>query len=604
MNPTSAQGTRGLAYSTDGRSVFSVSGDSDQNGVLQRWNLQTRQATLLAKLPATPVQLTLASDGGRICVALEQSAMVFAADSGELVYDWAFPGVRVVRLRPLEDDGLFVACTRDGRVHVLAPELPQDVFTMKVEGQNVFDALPVGKRLITCSQKGAKAAAVWDVSVRSPIVYPVVAERLPQEARGNHQWTDASGLFQLTASLQEATAGEVLLLPAEGGAPLRIARSKLSSDDRRLLADWVANAAAPVDRGVEGSDPSAGDAPPTSNKATETASTPTREHEEADEGDLKYWPLGEDYEMAPLSPVSAGAGRVQLGAPNRWRIRDATATADGWVWLATSEGLAMIRGNQATAVRGPRFSDDSVLAVCPHPAGGVAVSLAARGVVRLAADPQAEVEELGFPASAPDADVAAAAPTLLTMDALQRLWAAGGFPGAAWLAPDGWRLHQPKAGSLQPKALWLQAHDDGVLAWLEGGAGLYEADAKGMDRVKWPYHNGVTCVGLHGDGKLAVFTIQDPTQTGFVMMKSRFAAVVQKQLSPNVRVLSAAPDAKGGVWVGSDQGLGRWENNRFEFWNQPFRGEPLDWMRPLAAGSILVGSSALGRYYVVRSKQS
>ena len=585
--------------------MFSVS-DDDQGGVLQKWSLQTRQAAVLAELPATPVQLTLTADGDRICLALEQSATVLAADTGDTVCEWSFPGVRVVRLRPMAEQDLFVACTRDGRVHVLASGRPEPIFTMKVEGQNVFDALSAGRRLLTCSQKGGQATSVWNVSIRSPVVYPVLAQQLPQKGRASRQWTDASGLFQIDAAVREVTAGEVLLQPAEGGEPLRITRSQLSRDDQGLLADWVANA----EQKLDGGDPDANPLPGQDPNAPANVSDPTTagahaalDAEAADESGLQYWPLGADYEMAPLS-LSASRTPPILGEQNRWRLMDAAATSDGWVWLATSQGLFMIRRHQATVVRGPRFPEESVLAVCPHPAGGVAVSLAARGVVRVEPDPQAEVQGLGFPAPDPAEAANSMAPTLLALDGAQRLWAAGGFPGAAWLAADGWRLQQPKAGALQPKALWLQPHEDGVLAWLEGGAGLYEGDARGLVRVKWPYPGGVICMGLHGDGQLAAFTIQDQTNTGFALMKSkRFVAVGQQQLNPSVRVLAAAPDARGGIWVGSDQGLGRWKNNRFEFWNEPFRGEAIDWMRPLLADSILVGGSATGRYYVVRPKQ-
>ncbi|MGY4516129.1 ligand-binding sensor domain-containing diguanylate cyclase [Lysobacter sp. HA18] len=254
-------------------------------------------------------------------------------------------------------------------------------------------------------------------------------------------------------------------------------------------------------------------------------------------------------------------------------------TSDGYLWLATWEGLARYDGHEFRLYRRddiPGLVDDSVRALHIGPKGDLWAGSARGGIVRWHA---------GRWDSRPPVDG-------LVTDLLEepngRLWVATARSGVVRIDPDGHRHTINATAGLPSDTVNALARDSKGRIWVATSLGLARVEG---DRAVAAGENGLTAGPVFSLFALPSGGLLVGTEHG-ALVDDRGAA---RLLHPDLATRTATRiwrDASGATWVGTNNaGLARVEGDRIEWLDAP-QGLPNN--RVLALGRDNEGSLWVG----------
>ncbi|GAB1595990.1 ligand-binding sensor domain-containing diguanylate cyclase [Lysobacter sp. PAGU 2638] len=295
--------------------------------------------------------------------------------------------------------------------------------------------------------------------------------------------------------------------------------------------------------------------------------------------------------LAMLALVVAPAFAAQSLADDfveAWTTRDGLPhstvngvgqTADGYLWLATWEGIARYDGHEFRLYRRddvPGLGDDSVRALHIGPKGDLWAGSARGGIVRWHA---------GRWDSRPPVDG-------LITDLLEepngRLWVATARSGVVRIDPDGRRISINAAGGLPSDTVNALARDTRGRIWV--------ATSLGLARVEGDRAVRATEAGLPAGPVFSLFALR----SGGLLVGTEHGALVDdggpiRLLHPDLAARTATRiwrDTAGTTWVGTNNaGLARVAGEQIEWLDAP---EGLPNNRVLALGRDNEGSLWVG----------
>jgi diguanylate cyclase (GGDEF)-like protein len=296
--------------------------------------------------------------------------------------------------------------------------------------------------------------------------------------------------------------------------------------------------------------------------------------------------------VAALLLAAAGASAHSLGDDfvESWTTRDGLPhstingigqTSDGFLWLATWEGIARYDGHDFRLYRRGDIAglgDDSVRALHVGPAGDLWAGSARGGIVRWHG---------GRWDSRPPVDGLI---TDLLEEPDSRLWVATARSGVVRIDRDGARRSVRAAQGLPSDTVNALARDARGAIWV--------ATSQGLARIEGDHALPVPGAGLPGGPVFSLFALPDGrllvgTEHGAFLGDARAFAPLHAELSTQTAT-RVWRDADGIVWVGTNNGgLARVDGHRIE-WLDTRRGLPNN--RVLAIrrdgeGSLWVGTN-------------
>ncbi|HYL11032.1 MAG TPA: two-component regulator propeller domain-containing protein [Candidatus Acidoferrales bacterium] len=268
-------------------------------------------------------------------------------------------------------------------------------------------------------------------------------------------------------------------------------------------------------------------------------------------------------------PLRADDGNLRLSeyVHNVWQTADGlpensaqaiAQTPDGYLWIATQEGLVRFDGVRLEVFdrkTTPEISNNDIRALCVTRDGSLWVGTFVGNLVRL----QGGV----FTAYATKNELGGYGASAIFEDHAGILWI-GTHGGGLFRFKDGkFSAYTTKDGLANDSVSSIAEARDGSL-WIgtDGGLSLFRAgkftnytvaDGLSNDLVRSVFqdHNGNLWVGTGGGGL-------DWLQDG------KFTAYTHKDGLPNDSVTAIYEDHEGSVWVGTMRGVARFQNSRFE----------------------------------------
>jgi len=256
--------------------------------------------------------------------------------------------------------------------------------------------------------------------------------------------------------------------------------------------------------------------------------------------------------LADYSLTAWGSGE---GLPQD-TVQDLVRTRDGYLWVATVEGLARFDGLRFAVfdrANTPALRHNDVQALFESKDGALWIGLYGGGLVRYQGG--------SFRSGAEQPELATATVTAITEDAA----------GSLWVATDGRGLYRLRAGvaiafttreGLAENSVWV-LHADGTGGlWAGTPAGLHRLDGERFRRIvtaegKSP---SVTALGEDGAGRLLVGTPHGlyVLEGGVLVRDPAFARV-------SVEYVNALhSDRQRTLWIGTDQGLRRLQGGELD----------------------------------------
>jgi diguanylate cyclase (GGDEF)-like protein len=337
-------------------------------------------------------------------------------------------------------------------------------------------------------------------------------------------------------------------------------------------------------------------------------------------------PAAQGMDGKPLAAYARDVWTTRNGLPHN-QVNDIAQTADGYLWLATWEGLVRYNG-QDFELFGPQnveaFTDQGIRSISARRAD-VLVVATSRGGVMLLEDGQ--WRRIGVAEGLAQDETMRA-----EFDSQRRLWVAHESQGLVRIDPDGTAKRFGVAEGLpsgQMFALMVDASDivwvgtEGGLARIEGdrvqafgtahglpaGAvyamaqapdgGLYVATHRGV----WRGRNGLFAPHEAGFPDDAVASLAIDTQGHLIagtVNRGLFRATPKglERFSrsgglPNNRVPALFVDREGSIWVGTNAGLLRFADTPFGSFDT-YQGLADNYVRTVLQqpdGSMLIGSS-------------
>lgn len=254
-----------------------------------------------------------------------------------------------------------------------------------------------------------------------------------------------------------------------------------------------------------------------------------------------------------LSQFSAQLWLTENGLPQN-TVHSITQAKDGYVWLATEEGLARFDGIKFTVFdkqNTPELKSNDVRVLLEDRRGALWIGTA-DGLLRLLdAKFTTFTTGNGLPSNVIDA---------LCED----------HDGSLWVATDAGMVRLSDGIFAPPAAQW-QFPKDGVKALFEDREGaLWIGSSDGLARYKdGPVakyttqdglaSNSVVSINQDKDGRLWVGTTDGLNQ----LEGERLVTYTTRDGLPNNRIISLAVNREGGIWVGTASGLSRFADKHF-----------------------------------------
>jgi ligand-binding sensor domain-containing protein/signal transduction histidine kinase len=254
-----------------------------------------------------------------------------------------------------------------------------------------------------------------------------------------------------------------------------------------------------------------------------------------------------------LSQFSAQVWLTENGLPQN-TVHSIAQAKDGYVWLATEEGLARFDGIRFTIFdkqNTPELKSNDVRVLLEDRRGALWIGTA-DGLVRLLdAKFTTFTTGNGLPSNVVDA---------LCED----------HDGSLWVATAAGMVRLSD-GVFAPPAAQGQFPKDGVKALFEDREGaLWIGSSDGLARYKdgsvakyttqdGLAGNSVVSINQDKDGRLWVGTTDGLNQ----LEGDRFVTYTTRDGLPNNRIISLAVNHEGGVWIGTASGLGRFADKHF-----------------------------------------
>lgn len=344
------------------------------------------------------------------------------------------------------------------------------------------------------------------------------------------------------------------------------------------------------------------------------------------------------FAMLPTGLHALGAGDVDELAQRHWTTRDGlphnsvssvAQTPDGYLWLATWEGLVRYNGREFLLHgrdRLPALQDMAMRALHLDGEGALWVGGVRGDLLRLAD---------GVWTALPPAPGFVNA---LLLDTQGRLWVGMETHGLMRIDPDGQRHGYGTGDGLPGMSVFALQQDPGGRIWVAGSGGLARLDGARLEAVPLGGRRGSALgLSLDAQGRLLVATsyggFRQDAQGGFELLHPdlggrAFLRIVQMgdgsywlggstdglvrvrngelqgyglaQGLPNGRVLALLEDDESALWVATHGGLVR-------LWDAPFsslteaRGLPDNFVRATLAtsdGSLWIGTGrGLARWW-------
>jgi ligand-binding sensor domain-containing protein/signal transduction histidine kinase len=254
-----------------------------------------------------------------------------------------------------------------------------------------------------------------------------------------------------------------------------------------------------------------------------------------------------------LGQLSRRAWQTESGLPQN-TVHSVAQTSDGYIWVATDEGIARFDGLGFTVFdrqNTPQLRSNDVRALLATD-GGALWACTGAGLARYAAG---------------EWTVYTTAQGLAGDDVLS---AYGGRDGSVWVATSS-GLSRLKDGAFTNYTTRDGLAADGVQAVLEDGEGsLWVGTAEGLSRFKDGRFEGFTAAeGFAAGGVNAI--VQDAagriwagTPNGLVSYEAgRFRTYTTRDGLPNDRATALRADREGSLWVGTAAGLSRFRDGAF-----------------------------------------
>ncbi len=331
---------------------------------------------------------------------------------------------------------------------------------------------------------------------------------------------------------------------------------------------------------------------------------------------------------APASALRAAGQTVGAGDPDptgapplrdyvvdRWTsrqglphnsIRDVAQTPDGYLWLATWEGLVRYDGLDFTvysrATSEPALPDNGVGALYVDPAGALWMSDSRGNLGRRTPDgqwrfwigvdegwPQALIHAMAMDADgrlwllfeghglgrldgdgdfeyvAPPDDVPLRASfSRMAVDDAGRIWI-GGMDGLMVRDPSGSVRRAPASFGMGSGLAWPYRAPDGAI-WLVAGDGVHRLDGDTPRQVHRVSGQGVLTSMLqdhHGD-----LWIGSESRGLLRLSRHGVEAPPSESTQPPGRIVALLEDAEGSLWVGANGGLFRFRETLFTRWTR------------------------------------
>ena len=157
----------GIAFSNDGRRLFTAGDTSNGGHHLLGWDLEsTARPAARIKLGSQPTHMNRSPDGKHLLLASAKNAIVIDAENSKTIASWENPNEsKFLSLFAWPQHGVFVTSTNKGRVCVWRIGEPKPQLALQASRVNVYRAIPLdGETVLTCQRTQRMGVKVWQLS--------------------------------------------------------------------------------------------------------------------------------------------------------------------------------------------------------------------------------------------------------------------------------------------------------------------------------------------------------------------------------------------------------------------------------------------------------